>query len=141
MDSVLATKLFEQELAKLKKVMSDDLINSDIFIEKIIYVNLPRKNDGIKFLLKITCDEEFPLEPADYMFVNPVSKKDDDKQYWPTDNNQAFKLDENPRWICLAGTKEYKKRHPDHQFNSKIHTLSQTVFHILRQINGWLAKK
>lgn len=142
MDNELAKKLFEKEVSKLQKIMSHDLKPQDIVVEENnIYAKLPKKKETETFLLKVSCDENFPLEPADYIFVNPETKQDDNKEYWPDDNNQAFKINENPRWVCLAGTKEYKKRHPEHKFNSKVNTLSQTTFHIFRQINGWYAKK
>jgi hypothetical protein len=112
---------------------------NDIVIEgKIVYIYFPTKSDNKKFLLKITCDGEFPLEPADYVFVNPVTKQDDGLEFWPNEGQEAFKIDnQNPRWICLAGTREYKKHHSEHQFNPKVNSLAQTVFHIFRQINGW----
>lgn len=142
MDNELTKKLFEKEVTKLRKVMSDDLKPEDIAVEeRSIYIKLPKKKTDDIFLLKVTCDENFPLDPADYVFVNLDTKQEDSKDNWPEDNNQAFKVGENPRWICLAGTKEYKKRHQEHKFNSKVNTLSQTVFHIFRQINGWYAKK
>lgn len=142
MDNELTKKLFEKEITKLRKVMSEDLKPEDIVVnERNIYIKLPKKKTDDVFFLKATCDENFPLEPADYVFVNPNTKQEDSKDHWPDDNNQSFKVGENPRWICLAGTKEYKKRHPEHKFNSKVNTLSQTVFHIFRQINGWYAKK
>lgn len=126
------------EVEKLKKVMGDWMNVDDITTDgKIIYINLPKKSDGKKFLLRITCDEEFPLQPADYVFVNPETKQDDGKEFWSDDNQDALKTNENPRWICLAGTRAYKNHHTDHQFNPKVNSLAQTVFHIFRQINGW----
>jgi len=138
LDEQLANQLFKKEVGKLRKVMSEDLEKGDIFEEeRVIFVNLPRKKDKRKFLLRIDCTGEFPLEPANYIFVNPKTKQDDGTEFWPDDKKESFKIEENPRWICLAGTREYKNRHAEHQFNPHFHTLSQTVFHIFRQINGW----
>jgi hypothetical protein len=139
MDATLAITLFEEEVNKLRKGMKDWIDVNDITVEgKIVYIYLSRNSDNRKFLLKIVCDGEFPLEPADYTFVNPATKQDDGMEFWPNDNQDAFKTnDQNLRWICIAGTREYKKHHSDHQFNSKINSLAQTTFHIFRQINGW----
>lgn len=138
MDSELATLRFKEEIEKLQNgIVAEYVRPSDIFQEgNSIFFNLPIVGTTKKFLLKVDCDEDFPKNPADYMFVNPTTKLDDDKKYWPDDNQQAFKNNENPRWICLAGTKEYKNRHSD-KYNPKTNSLSQTVFHILRQMNGW----
>jgi len=139
MDAALATTLFEEEVNKLKKGMSDWIDTNDIRVDgRIIYIYLTRKSDSKKFLLKIVCDGEFPLEPADYFFVNPDTKQDDSIEFWPNEGQDAFKTEnQNPRWICLAGTREYKKHHSEHQFNPKTNSLAQTTFHIFRQINGW----
>lgn len=138
MDARLAEISFFEEVKKLKKVMSDWIGEESITVEeKTIYINLLRKSDKKEFLLKCICDGEFLIQPADYVFVNPETKTDEGKEYWPDDGQEAFKMNENPRWICIAGTREYKKRHSDHQFSPTFHTLAQTVFHIFRQINGW----
>lgn len=138
MDAELSKSLFEKEVEKMHKVMTEWIGDGNISIDgRLVYMLLPRVKDNHRFLLRISCEENFPIEPADYIFVNPQTKVDDGKEFWPDDNQQAFKNNENPRWMCLAGTKEYKKRHPEHQYNPKIHTMSQIVFHIFRQINGW----
>lgn len=139
MDALLANALFEEEVNKLRKGMSIWMNVNDIAIEgKTVYIYLPKKSDNKKFLLKIVCDGEFPLEPADYVFINPITKQDNGLEFWPNDGQDAFKTEnQNLRWICLAGTREYKKHHLEHQFNPKVNSLVQTTFHIFKQINGW----
>jgi hypothetical protein len=128
-----------KEIEKLKRGIITEYISSSDIVEdgKVIFLNLPVIKQDKRFLLRIDYDEKFPQEPADYKFVNPNTKADDDKQYWPDDNQQAFKAGENPRWICLAGTKEYKNKH-EGKYNPNTNSLSQTVFHIFRQMNGWV---
>lgn len=137
MDTELSDSIFEQETRKLRDVMSGLSPESEITIEgRTIFVNLSSK-DGKRYLLRIDCNENFPLEPPIYKFVNPVTRLDDNIVYWPNDGQQSFKTNEPVRWICIAGTRDYKNRHGEHRFDLKTYPFAQTVFHILRQINGW----
>lgn len=138
MDESLVAFHFNSEIQKLNKLVSE-WIGLDRVIQNgnVIFVKLQKINETIEFLLRIDIGDKFPLEPANYTFVNPITKLDDSLQHWPTYNQNAFKSNENPRWICIAGTLEYKKHHAEHQYNPKINTLNQTIFHIFREINGW----
>jgi hypothetical protein len=135
---MLAKLEIESEIKKLDNLITE-WIGPDRVIQEgnIIFVQLRKIDDEKEFLLKVCYGEEFPLVPADYIFVNPETKNDDSPEHWPVYNQDAFKTAENPRWICIAGTLAYKKHHTDHQFNPKINSLNQTVFHIFREINGW----
>ena len=138
MDEMLAKLEIESEIEKLDSLITEWIGPDRITQEgNTIYVKLRKKDDEREFLLKVSCGKEFPLIPADYIFINPETKNDDSLEHWPVYNQNAFKTGENPRWICIAGTSEYKKHHPEHQFNPKINSLNQTVFHIFREINGW----
>ena len=138
MDEALVALHFNSEIQKLDKLVSEWLGPDRVIQDgKTIFVKLQKIDGAIEFLLSIDVGEKFPLEPANYIFVNPTTKHDDDLAYWPTYNQDAFKSNENPRWICIAGTLAYKIHHADHQYNPKINTLNQTVFHIFREINGW----
>ena len=102
-----------------------------------IFANLRQESTGKDFLLRVDCEENFPLEPADYKFVNPDTRNDDGPQFWPTYNTNAFKTGETPRWICIAGTLGYKKHHSDYKYNPRVNSISQTVHHVFLEINGW----
>jgi len=139
MDEMLAKLETESEIKKLDKLITEWIGQNRVIQEgNIIYVKLRKVDDEREFLLKVSCGEEFPLVPADYIFVNPETKNDDSTEHWPAYNQNAFKTGENPRWVCIAGTLGYKNHHTDHKFNPKINSLSQTVFHIFREINGWI---
>lgn len=138
MDEMLAKLEIESEIEKLDNLITDwigpDRVKQD---GNAIYVKLRKNDDKREFLLKVSCGEGFPLIPADYIFINQDTKNDDSPEHWPMYNQNAFKTSENPRWICIAGTLEYKKHHMEHQFNPKTNSLNQTVFHIFKEINGW----
>ncbi len=138
MDKDLGTAKIDSEVKKLNQLITEWIGPDRVTREdRIIFVKLKKKDDGKEFLLKIVCSDQFPLEPPNYFFVNPKTKEDDSAQYWPTHNQDAFKSNENPRWICIAGTLEYKKHHNEHIYNPNINSINQTVFHIFREINGW----
>ena len=138
MDSSLANLRFREEFGNMDKWVSEYISPNRVYQQPMtMFANLQQKSTGKDFLLRVDCSKNFPLEPADYKFVNPETRNDSGSEFWPTHNQNAFKANENPRWICLAGTLEYKKHHPEYRHNSKIHSVSQTLFHILLEINGW----
>lgn len=136
MNDLLAQNI-KQEKIKILINVSSKLIGLNSVHEEngFLYVTIPRGQNGTSFVLKIILPDNFPLEPGNYLFVNPQTKNDDSAEYWPEDNEQAFKIkNQNPRWICLAGTSDYKQRH-NGVYDPNIHTLSTTVIHIYKQIN------
>lgn len=138
MDKVLALSKIFSEVEKLNTLITEWIgPERVIHDENTIFIKLRKNDNEREFLLRVTCGEGFPLEPADYVFVNPETKEDDSREYWPIHNNDAFKFNENPRWICIAGTLAYKNHHKEYKFNSKFNSLNQTVFHIFKEINGW----
>ena len=137
MNKLLAQNAKQEKISILTKVITK-LIGSNLVQEEndYIFVTLIREKDNTSFLLKIIFPDNFPLEPANYIFVNPKTKVDDDSQFWPSDNQQAFKVaKQNPRWICIAGTSEYKHHH-NGAYDPTSHSLSSTVINIYKQING-----
>ena len=139
MDSKLANLKFQKEFENLDKWVSEWIGPDRVHQQpRSIFANLKQKSTGKDFLLRVDCGKEFPLEPADYKFVNPDTRNDDGPEFWPIHNQNAFKTGENPRWICLAGTLAYKKQHSKHQYNSKFNSISQTVQHVFLEINGWV---
>lgn len=137
MDEALIRLIREKAIDALYKTVSKIIDTELVTIEdNSIFVNLPRKSDNTYFLLRIDLPDTFNLDPADYYFVNPENKTDRNSQFWPNDGDDSFKINnQNPPWICIAGTSAYKHHHQ--KYDPKIHTLSQTVIHIYRQINGW----
>ena len=89
---------------------------------------------GRKFLLRISCGADYPMDPPSYAFLDPHTGDDAGVECWPEDGNTAFKTDENPPWMCVAGTLEYRQHHPDHRFDPNVHSICQTVAHISRRI-------
>ena len=138
MDSEIANLRFQKEFENLDKWVFEWIGPDRVYKQSgIIFANLQQKSTGKDFLLRVDCGKNFPLEPADYKFVNPDTQNDDRSEFWPTYNQNAFKTNENPRWICLAGTLAYKKHHSEHQYNSKSNSISQTTHHVFLEINGW----
>ena len=138
MDSELTNLAFQKEFKNLDKWVSEWIGSDRVYKQPgIIFVKLRQKSTGKDFLLRVDCGKNFPLEPADYKFVNPDTQNDDRLEFWPTYNQNAFKTNENPRWICIAGTLAYKRHHSEYQHNPKINSISQTVHHVFQEINGW----
>ena len=138
MDSELANLKFQKEFENLDKWVSEWVGPDRVYKQPgIIFARLQQKSTGNDFLLRVDCGKNFPLEPADYKFVNPDTQNDDGSEFWPAYNQNAFKTNENPRWICLAGTSAYKKHHSGYQHNPKFNSISQTVHHVFLEINEW----
>ena len=72
-----------------------------------------------KFLLRVDCGENFPIEPADYKFVNSDTQTDDGSDYWLVYNTNAFKTGETPRVTLIenfashAAVQEFVDVKPD----------------------------
>lgn len=135
MDSQASVDFLQDGIDKLKKLTEDmGISESDVILENTVYVKLPCLKNNRSYLLRIDCND-YPIEPADYKFVNPQTKLDSSPEDWPNDNNQGFKIVENPRWICIVGTREYKKRHPGSPIDPNENLLHRVVFHIFSQMN------
>ena len=105
MDPVASKKFLDESLNRLKRMQeglgypSEGVISEEPFI----YIPLPSSRFSRSFVLRAKPDQEYPMHPADYTFVNVEDYKQEGVAYWPTDGGQAFKL-ENPPWICMSGT-------------------------------------
>ena len=138
MDTNLSRLRFQKEYENLNAWVSACIGPNRVFQQHpTIFANLQQESTGKKFLLRVDCGENFPIEPADYKFVNSDTQTDDGSDYWPVYNTNAFKTGETPRWICIAGTLEYKKHHPDYNHDPMVNSISQTVHHVFLEINGW----
>lgn len=137
MDDEFARLARKKAIDALCKTVSKFIGTGLVTIEgNSIFVNLPRESDKEYFLLRIDLPDTFPLNPGDYYFVNPENKTERGPQFWPDDGGEGFNItNQNPPWICVAGTSAYKHHHG--KYDPKVHTLAQTVVHIYRQINGW----
>ena len=137
MDEILAQSMKKKAIDALCKTLPRIIDTGFLNVENnSLFVNLPRKSDGQCFLLRVDLPESFPLDPANYYFINPKNKTERSSQFWPNDEEKSFKISgQNPPWICLAGTSEYKSRH-DNKYDHSTHKLSQIIIHIYRQING-----
>ncbi len=135
MNDLLAQNIKQEKIKILIKISSKLIgLNSVQEENGFLYVTITRKQDNTSFLLKIILPDNFPLEPGNYLFVNPQTKNDDSDKYWPQDNEQAFKIkNQTSRWICLAGTSAYKLHH-NGMYDPNVHSLSTTVIHIYKQI-------
>ena len=93
MNKLLAQNSRQEKIVALTKVIAKLIAPDHVQVAgDTIFVNLPKDKDNTLFLLKITLPENFPLEPADYFFVNPETKFDDSPEFWPKDDEQALKI-------------------------------------------------
>lgn len=137
MDETLSEHAFDEAVARLRRIASNDIgIDQIEAADRTILMTIECRNSGRKYHLRIKCGEAFPGKAPEYLFVNPDTGEDDDASYWPDDGQESFKTKETPRWICTRGTSAYSSRHSEYQYNARLDTIGQTVFHIMRRING-----
>ena len=137
MDEIQSKHAFDDAVAQLMRLADDCAGIGPVEVAgRAVLVAITNANSGRKYRLRIECGEEFPRKPPDYLFVSPATGKDDDASCWPDDGHDAFKSNESPRWICAKGTSAYASRHAEHQYDARRDTVNETVFHIMRRING-----
>ena len=139
MDKVLARTLDEKrrrQIEQLKqtwaKLHRPGLVEVQ---DGLVFVTIPASGNH-SYMLKIEIPEEFPMKPADYSFVDPDTRNDDDQKCWPS-GVSGFNTEGLPRWMCIAGTKGYADHHSGEHDPSL--SLAQVVVHIYRQIIGSVA--
>jgi hypothetical protein len=75
-----------------------------------LFIGFVRPQDGRELMLRLRCDG-WPARLPSVDFVNPVSRVDEGSAVWPSDGEQAFKTNSQPRFICLPGSLEYQNSH------------------------------
>ena len=136
-DAALALAKREGEIRALRSLVEGELGGRlSVAADGTLYVRLARARDGAEFVLRISCDEWYPIHPPSYGFVDPDTLADGGPGCWPDDGQQAFKTKYDPRWICIPGTIEYRDHHSDYWFVPWRDSICQTVMHIFGRING-----
>lgn len=134
MDAALARTRLDAEVQGLRRLVDDWQDLERMRVDgAIIFVHMTGRG-GRKFLLRISCGADYPMNPPSYAFLDPSTGDDAGVECWPEDGNEAFKTYENPPWMCVAGTLEYMQHHPDHRFDPNVHSICQTVAQISRRI-------
>lgn len=134
MDAALARTRLDAEVQGLRRLVDDWQDLERMRVDgAIIFVHMTGRG-GRKFLLRISCGTDYPMNPPSYAFLDPSTGDDAGVECWPEDGNEAFKTYENPPWMCVAGTLEYMQHHPDHRFDPNVHSICQTVAQISRRI-------
>lgn len=136
MDKILAKTLDEKkdrQIEQLKHTWAEWHRPGLVEIQDgLVFVTIPAGGNH-SYMLKIEIPEEFPMKPADYSFVDPDTRNDDDPKCWPS-GVSGLHANESPRWICIGGTKDYAD-HYGGKYDSSL-SLAQVVVHIYRQIIG-----
>ena len=98
-----------------------------------VYVSIPSSKYARRFALRARVDEGYPVDPAEYDFVNPQNFKEEGVAYWPNDGGQAFKVESRP-WICMAGTRAWMQHgHP--KPDARVNLIENVVFSIFVKLN------
>lgn len=132
MDKGASQAFLDQSLERLQQAKLQ--LGAEIKVEDLrIFVLLPSSRFNRKFLLAITIIDGYPETPADYRFLNPLTKADEGVANWPNDGGQAFKL-ENPPWICMEGTRGWvQHNHPNPGVQRNL--IENVVFSIFAKLN------
>jgi hypothetical protein len=136
MDEQTSKKFFEDGIAKLRNIADVmGMTASDIVVDgNVVYVSLPCRKDGKRYCLQVKYEKDYPEEPLDCLFVDPITHQESGPGVWPDDGSNAFKRGENPPWICMAGTKSWKTRHGD-PIDPSCRLMNRLVFSIYSQMN------
>lgn len=132
MDESASAAFLDQSIARLEQAKPQ--LGAEIQLEaRRIFVLLPSSRFNRQFLLAITVIDGYPETPADYGFLNPMTKLDEGTANWPNDGGQAFKL-ENPPWICMEGTRAWvQHNHPNPGIQRNL--IENVVFSIFAKLN------
>ena len=135
MDPAASKKFLEESLSRLRRMqdklgyLPDNIVTEESFV----FIPLASSKTNRTFVLRAKPDEEYPMKPADYTFVNPADYKQEGVSFWPNDNGQAFKH-ENPPWICMSGTLAWTLHgHPNPGMRDNL--MENVAFSIFVKIN------
>lgn len=135
-EEVARTRL-EGQVERLDRLVSECVGGGRVAVDgRTVYVRLPGRPNGADFMLRVRCDEWYPIHAPSYDFVDPITLKDGGIEFWPDDGDNAFRTLERHPWVCLPGTVEYRNHHSNYWYNPRRDSICQIVFHILQRIAG-----
>ena len=135
MDETASKRFLEESIVRIKRMAGYlGVSETEIIVETTdVYVPLLSSKYNRKFMLRVRVDSEYPVNPADYVFVNPENRYEEGIAYWPNDGGQAFKL-ENPPWICMAGTRAWVQHgHPNP--GARVNLIENVAFSVFAKLN------
>jgi hypothetical protein len=135
MDEIAFKRFLEESIAQVKHMASYlGVSENEIAVDASdVFVPIQSSKFNRRFTLRVRVDSEYPVNPADYVFVNPENRNAEGIPYWPNDGGQAFKL-ENPPWLCIMGTRAWVQHgHPNP--GTKFNLIENVVFSIFAKLS------
>jgi hypothetical protein len=135
MDEVASKRFLEESIIRIKRMAAYlGITEAEIVVDTSnVFIPFQSSKFDRKFMLSVRVNNEYPITPADYIFVNPENRNEEGVLYWPNDGGQAFKH-ENPPWICMVGTLGWVQHgHPNP--GTKFNLIENVVFSIFSKLS------
>jgi len=135
MDEAASEQFLEKSINRIKEGSKQmGFSESEVMLEgNDLFILMPSSKYNRKYMLKVSIYEGYPINAADYLFVDTETKQEKGIEHWPNDGGQAFKL-ENPPWICMAGTRAWILHgHPNQ--GPQTNLIENVVFSIWVKLN------
>lgn len=135
MDETASKRFLEESIMRIKRMATHlGILETEIVVDASdVFVPFQSSKFNRRFMLRVRVDSEYPVNPADYIFVNPENRNEEGIPHWPNDGGQAFKL-ENPPWLCMAGTRAWVQHgHPNS--GTKFNLIENVVFSIFAKLS------
>jgi hypothetical protein len=136
MDETASRRFLDESIIRIKRMAPQlGILETEIVVDASdIFVPFQSSKLNRRFMLRVWVDGEYPINPADYVFVNPESRKEEGIPYWPNDGGQAFKL-ENPPWLCMAGTRAWVQKGGHPNPGTKFNLIENVLFSIFAKLS------
>lgn len=119
MDETCSTNFFQRSIENVKKMMEHlGVPQEKITVDALtLFIPIPSSRFNRQYMLRVRQANNYPMEAAEYTFVNPENTSQEGDTYWPNDGGNAFKIQNPPGnapWMCIAGTSTWSQHgHPN----------------------------